>query len=76
MRHEHNNHERDANRITLATLVDQIGDVTGVIIMGAVMGLLIAWLFINIVTGCGEIVHVNAGEPVFGECVLMPWMQP
>ena len=43
--------------------------------MGAMMGLLIAWLGINWITGCGETTRTITGNYIKGECVLVPWVK-
>jgi hypothetical protein len=38
------------------------------------MGLLIAWLGINVITQCGETTRTIDGNYIKGECVLVPWV--
>ena len=38
------------------------------------VGLLIAWVCINAITGCGEVTRTMDGTYIKGECVLVPWV--
>jgi hypothetical protein len=51
-----------------------VAEVIGQIAMGAIMGILIAWLGINWITGCGETTRTVDGIYIKGECVLVPWV--
>jgi len=43
--------------------------------MCVLLGLVIGWLLINLVTGCG-IQYTNPnGASHLGDCVLVPWME-
>lgn len=37
-------------------------------------GLLVAWVGINAITGCGEVTRTIDGTYIKGECVLVPWV--
>lgn len=54
------------------TLLTRIGEIVGEIIMCTVVGLLFAWLLVNWVSGCGEIIYTATGS-YMGECIYMPW---
>ena len=42
--------------------------------LGALYGLLIAWVVINWVIGCGEFTRTVDGQILHGKCVLVPWV--
>ena len=42
---------------------------------GCFGGLLVAWLCINAITGCGEVTRTIDGTYIEGECVLVPWVK-
>ena len=54
---------------TRTTVVETIGN----ILIAAIFGLMLAWVGINGVTGCGETFITYTGERIHGECVFMPW---
>ena len=54
---------------TRTTVVETIGSV----LIAAIFGLMLAWVGINWVTGCGETFITYTGERIHGECVFMPW---
>lgn len=54
---------------TRTTVVETIGN----ILIAAIFGLMLAWVGINWVTGCGETFITYTGERIHGECVFMPW---
>lgn len=54
---------------TRTTVVETIGS----ILIAAIFGLMLAWVGINWVTGCGETFITYTGERIHGECVFMPW---
>lgn len=33
----------------------------------------ITWVLVNAITGCGETFHTPEGDMAAGECVLVPW---
>ena len=37
------------------------------------MSMLVTWVVINWLIGCGEIIRTVDGLVLYGECVLMPW---
>lgn len=41
---------------------------------GCFGGLLVAWVGINAITGCGEVTRTIDGTYIKGECVLVPWV--
>ena len=51
-------------------------EVTSNIALGAITGILVAWLGINWITGCGETTRTINGDYIKGECVLVPWVKP
>jgi len=51
-------------------------EVTSNIALGAITGILVAWLGINWITGCGETTRTIDGTYIKGECVLVPWVKP
>ena len=67
--YEQQRHHDNATRTTVAEVIGQIA-------MGAIMGILIAWLGINWITGCGETTRTVNGDYIKGECVLVPWVKP
>jgi hypothetical protein len=42
-------------------------------VVAALTGAMLAWLLVNWVMGCGEIIYTIDG-PILGECVFAPWM--
>ena len=52
----------------------RITEVLGTVALGAITGLLIAWVGINAVIGCGETTRTIDGTYIKGECVLVPWV--
>ena len=38
------------------------------------IALLISWVAINWVTGCGEYTRTIDGKIIWGQCVLVPWV--
>ena len=52
----------------------RITEVLGTVALGAIMGLLIAWLGINVITQCGETTRTIDGNYIKGVCVLLPWV--
>ena len=66
---------RKRRRDTVALRI-RITEVLGTVAMGAITGLLIAWLGINWITGCGETTRTITGKYIKGECVLVPWVKP
>ena len=59
-------YNREPPRTTLAEVIGQIA-------MGAIVGLVFAWVLINWISGCGEIIYTATGT-MQGECILMPWV--
>ena len=53
----------------------RLTEVLGTVALGAITGLLIAWLGINWITGCGETTRTITGNYLKGECVLVPWVK-
>lgn len=51
-------------------------EVTSNIVLGAITGVLVAWLGIQLITGCGETTRTINGDYIKGECVLVPWVKP
>ena len=51
-------------------------EVTANIALGSLTGILVAWLGINWITGCGETTRTINGDYIKGECVLVPWVKP
>ena len=54
----------------------RIIEVTSNIALGAMGGVLVAWLGINAMMGCGETTRTIDGIYIKGECVLVPWVKP
>jgi hypothetical protein len=50
-----------------------VAEVIGQIAMGAIFGLVFAWVLINWISGCGEIIYTATGA-IPGECIFMPWV--
>jgi hypothetical protein len=50
-----------------------VAEVIGQIAMGAIVGLVFAWVLINWISGCGEIIYTATGA-IPGECIFMPWV--
>ncbi len=44
--------------------------------LGSFTGLLIAWLGINAIVGCGNVTRTVDGTYLKGQCVLVPWVNP
>ena len=40
---------------------------------GLILGTLIGWLGINVITGCGDFTRTIDGEIIHGKCVAVPW---
>jgi len=59
-------YNREPPRTTVAEVIGQIA-------MGAIVGLVFAWVLINWISGCGEIIYTATGT-MQGECILMPWV--
>jgi NhaP-type Na+/H+ or K+/H+ antiporter len=66
--YEQQRHHDNATRTTVAEVIGQIA-------MGAIVGLIFAWVLINWISGCGEIIYTATGT-MQGECILMPWVKP
>jgi len=64
---------RIRRRDTVAVRI-RITEVLGTVALGAMTGLLIAWLGINVITQCGETTRTIDGNYIKGECVLVPWV--
>jgi hypothetical protein len=65
--YEQQRHHDDATRTTVAEVIGQIA-------MGAISrASVIAWLGINWISGCGEIIYTATGA-IPGECIFMPWV--
>ena len=60
-------------RLKLRVEITRIIATTLAVCFGA---LLIAWLGINTITGCGEVTRTVDGTYLKGECVLVPWVNP
>ena len=58
-------YNREPPRTTLAEVIGQIA-------IGAIVGLVFAWVLINWISGCGEIIYTATGT-MQGECIFMPW---
>ena len=43
-------------------------------LLGALYGLLTAWVLVNWVTGCGTFERTIDGQIIHGQCVLIPWV--
>jgi len=39
------------------------------------LGVLLAWLLINFMLGCGDVYHTSDGRLIAGECVSKPWVE-
>lgn len=63
--YEQQRHHDNATRTTVAEVIGQIA-------MGAIVGLVFAWVLINWISGCGEIIYTATGT-MQGECIFMPW---
>ena len=63
------NAERQRRR---ARLRAKIAEAIAGVVVATLTGALIAWVLVNWITGCGEIIHTYDGA-VMGECVFMPW---
>jgi hypothetical protein len=50
-----------------------VAEVIGQIALGAIFGLVFAWVLINWISGCGEIIYTATGA-IPGECIFMPWV--
>ena len=61
--------EREIKQRRRERIVETIGSV----LIAAILGLMLAWVGINWVTGCGETFITYTGERIHGECVFMPW---
>ena len=59
-------YNREPPRTTVAEVIGQIA-------MGAIVGLIFAWVLINWISGCGEIIYTATGT-MQGECIFMPWV--
>ena len=55
-------------------MVIEITRIISVTFVGACFGLLVAWLGINAITGCGEVTRTVDGTYIKGECVMVPWV--
>lgn len=64
--YEQQRHHDNATRTTVAEVIGQIA-------MGAIVGLVFAWVLINWISGCGEIIYTATGA-IPGECIFMPWV--
>jgi NhaP-type Na+/H+ or K+/H+ antiporter len=64
--YEQQRHHDNATRTTVAEVIGQIA-------IGAIVGLVFAWVLINWISGCGEIIYTATGT-MQGECILMPWV--
>jgi hypothetical protein len=64
--YEQQRHHDNATRTTVAEVIGQIA-------MGAIFGLVFAWVLINWISGCGEIIYTATGA-IPGECIFMPWV--
>jgi NhaP-type Na+/H+ or K+/H+ antiporter len=64
--YEQQRHHDNATRTTVAEVIGQIA-------MGAIVGLIFAWVLINWISGCGEIIYTATGA-MQGECIFMPWV--
>jgi len=54
----------------------RVVEVVGQVALGSLLGVLIAWMGINWITGCGETTRTIDGTYIRGECVLVPWVKP
>ena len=64
--YEQQRHHDNATRTTVAEVIGQIA-------VGAIVGLVFAWVLINWISGCGEIIYTATGA-MQGECIFMPWV--
>lgn len=48
-------------------------EILGGMVVAMLVAVLFAWVAINWVVGCGEIIRTTDGLVLYGECVLMPW---
>jgi hypothetical protein len=64
--YEQQRHHDNATRTTVAEVIGQIA-------MGAIFGLVFAWVLVNWISGCGEIIYTATGA-IPGECIFMPWV--
>ncbi len=64
--YEQQRHHDNATRTTVAEVIGQIA-------MGAIFGLVFAWVLINWISGCGEVIYTATGA-IPGECIFMPWV--
>ena len=64
--YEQQRHHDNATRTTVAEVIGQIA-------VGAIVGLVFAWVLINWISGCGEIIYTATGA-IPGECIFMPWV--
>lgn len=52
----------------------EIARIIALTLAGGFSGLLVAWLGINAITGCGEVTRTMDGTYIKGECVMVPWV--
>jgi hypothetical protein len=64
--YEQQRHHDNATRTTVAEVIGQIA-------MGAIFGLVFAWVLVNWISGCGEVIYTATGA-IPGECIFMPWV--
>ena len=60
-------------RLRRNSIISHVFDVTMATFGTAFIALLITWLMINWITGCGEVTRTIDGKIIQGECVLVPW---
>tara|TARA_B100000965_G_scaffold73774_1_gene58247 strand:- start:14341 stop:14616 length:276 start_codon:yes stop_codon:yes gene_type:complete len=48
-------------------------EILGGMVVAMFMSMLVTWVVINWLIGCGEIIRTVDGLVLYGECVLMPW---
>ena len=59
----------------IQVVLDRVFGALYALLCVAIVSLLIAWLGINWITGCGQTMRTIDGIYIEGDCVLVPWVK-